>query len=303
MATAPAITGTQDRPLTGIAWILAAGLTLSVMDGLIKWSVGVFPVAQVVFVRSAFVLLLLGCVLARNGAFRGVRTKRPLGHLLRVVLTITSILTFFESVRLLPLATVIAIGFGAPLFMTALSVPVLRERVGAHRWGAIIVGFAGVLIITQPGPDGLEWPALLAVISSMLFAAHLVTARWLARTETDAALMFWQNLGVFAVTGLVAPVVWVPVASVDLALIATMGALLLIGQFCTVRAFRSAPVGAVAPFQYGELIWAAMIGYIFWSEVPPSNVWLGAAVVVASGLYVIWRERVRARAAVAATTG
>ena len=296
MGATSSITGTQDRPLVGIAWIVTAGCTLSIMDGLIKWSVGVFPVAQVVFVRSAFVLLLLGAVLARHGAFRMIRTKRPLGHLLRVILTVTSILTFFESVRLLPLATVIAIGFVAPLFMTALSVPVLRERVGAHRWTAILIGFAGVLVITQPGPDGFEWPALLALASSMLFATHLVTARWLARTETDAALMFWQNLGVFVVSGAVAPFLWTPIGAADLTLIATMGALLLIGQFCTVRAFRTAPVGAVAPFQYVELIWAAVIGYIFWSEVPPSNVWFGASIVVASGLYVIWRERVKAQA-------
>jgi drug/metabolite transporter (DMT)-like permease len=297
MGATPSVTGTQDRPLTGIAWILTAGFTLSVMDGLIKWSVGVFPVAQVVFVRSAFVLLFLCVILLRSGALRAVRTKRPWGHLLRVTLTITSILTFFESVKLLPLATVIAIGFGAPLFMTALSVPVLRERVGVHRWGAIVVGFIGVLVITQPGPDGLEWPALLAVMSSLLFATHLVSARWLARTETDAALMFWQNLGVFVVSGLIVPFVWTPVGSTDLAMIAAMGALLLIGQFCTVRAFRTAPVGAVAPFQYGELIWAAIIGYVFWSEMPPSNVWIGAAIVISSGLYVIWRERMQMAAA------
>lgn len=296
MGGAQIVTGTQDRPLTGIGWILTAGCTLSVMDGLIKWSVGVFPVAQVVFIRSAFVLVLLGVLLARSGALYAIRTKRPFGHLLRVALTVASILTFFESVRLLPLATVIAIGFGAPLFMTALSVPVLRERVGAHRWTAIGIGFVGVLVITQPGPDGLEWPALLALFSSMLFAAHLVTARYLARTETDAALMFWQNFGVFLCSGLLAPLVWTPVAAADLAVVATMGVLLLIGQYCTVRAFRAAPVGAVAPFQYTELIWAAVIGYVFWHEVPPTNVWLGASIVVASGLYVIWRERVRAMA-------
>jgi drug/metabolite transporter (DMT)-like permease len=294
MGATPSLIGTQDRPLVGIAWALSAGFTLSVMDGLIKWSVGVFPVAQVVFVRSAFVLLLLGAVLARGGGLRAVRTKRPLGHLLRVALTVASILTFFEAVRLLPLATVIAIGFGAPLLMTALSVPILRERVGPHRWGAIVVGFIGVLVITKPGPDGLEWPALLAVISSMLFATHLVTARWLARTETDAALMFWQNVGVLAVSGALAPFFWTPIGPSDLAIIATMATLLLIGQFCTVRAFRTAPVGAVAPFQYAELIWAALIGYVFWSEMPASNVWLGAAIVIASGLYVVWRERVRA---------
>jgi drug/metabolite transporter (DMT)-like permease len=298
MGGAQIVTGTQDRPLSGIGWMLGAGFTLSVMDGLIKWSVGVFPVAQVVFIRSTFVLVLLTAILVRSGTLHAIRTKRPFGHLLRIALTATSIMTFFEAVRLLPLATAIAIGFVAPLFMTALSVPILRERVGVHRWMAIAVGFAGVLVITQPGPGGLEWPALLALFSSMLFATHLVAARWLARTETDAALMFWQNLGVLVCSGVLSPFVWRPVAAVDLAVVATMGVLLLVGQFCTVRAFRAAPVGAVAPFQYVELIWAAVIGYVFWHEMPPANVWIGASIVVASGLYVIWRERVRANTSI-----
>jgi drug/metabolite transporter (DMT)-like permease len=296
MQATSSLTGTQDRPLVGIAWALSAGCTLSVMDGLIKWSVGVFPVAQVVFVRSVFVLLMLVAVLARSGALHAIRTRRPFGHLLRVSLTVASILTFFEAIRLLPLATVIAIGFGAPLIMTALSVPLLRERVGPHRWTAIVVGFVGVLVITRPGPDGLEWPALVALISSVLFATHLVTARWLARTETDAALMFWQNLGTLIVSGALTPFVWVPVGAAEFGIIAAMGALLLIGQYCTVRAFRTAPVGVVAPFQYVELIWATLIGYVFWSEMPALNVWIGAAIVIASGLYLVWRERLRAAA-------
>jgi drug/metabolite transporter (DMT)-like permease len=289
-------TGTQDRPLAGIAWILAAGFILSVMDGLIKWSVGVFPVVQVVAVRSAFVLLFMAPLILRAGGLGALKTKRPLGHLLRVTLTVCAILTFFEAVRLLPLATAIAIGFGAPLFMTAISVPVLGEKVGVHRWAAIATGFIGVLIITRPGSDGLAWPALLALVSSVFFAAHLVTGRYLARTETDMALMFWQNLGVLVVTGMLAPLFWTPVGSDDFALIAAMALLLLLGQFCTVRAFRTAPLGAVAPFQYAELIWAALIGYAFWAEVPAANVWTGAAIVVASGLYVIWRERMRGAA-------
>ncbi len=290
-------TGTQDRPLAGILWILSAGFVLSVMDGLIKWSVGVFPVAQVVAVRSVFVILFMAPMIARSGGISSLRTRKPLGHLLRIVLTVSAILTFFEAVRLLPLATVIAIGFGAPLLMTALSVPVLGERVGVHRWSAIAVGFIGVLVITRPGPEGFSWPALLALVSSLFFAAHLVSARFLARSETDMALMFWQNLGVFVVTASIAPFGWTAVAPADLAAIAAMALLLLLGQYCTVRAFRSAPVGAVAPFQYVELVWATLIGFLFWQELPGAHVWIGAAIVVASGLYLIWRERVRARLA------
>jgi drug/metabolite transporter (DMT)-like permease len=296
MSTTSLITGTQDRPLSGIFWMLAAGFILSVMDGLIKWSVNAFPVAQVVLIRSAFVLLMMVPMIVRAGGWRALKMHRPLGHALRAFLAVASILTFFESVRLLPLATVIAIGFGAPLLMTAMSVPVLGEKVGVHRWTAIAIGFIGVLVITRPTDGALSGGALLALVSSVFFAMNLVAARWLARTETDIALMFWQNAGVLTASAILAPFAWTPLALIDLVLIAVMGMLLLLGQFCTVKAFRTAPVGAVAPFQYVELIWAAAIGYLFWREAPSANVWIGAAIVVASGLYVIWRERVRAQA-------
>lgn len=292
-------TGTQDRPLAGIAWILAAGLVLSVMDGLIKWSVSVFPVAQAVFLRSIFVLVLMLPMIMRAGGLAALRTRRPGGHVLRAALTIGAILTFFESLRHLPLATVIAICFGAPLLMTAMSVPILGEKVGAHRWAAIAVGFAGVLIITAPGEETLAWPALLAIASSVFFAAGLVVLRWLARTETDTALLFWQNTGVLAAGAVLAPFAWTAPGLTDLSLVALMALLLLLGQVCTVRAFRTAPVAAVAPFEYVQLLWAALIGYAVWDELPAVNVWIGAAVVVASGLYVIWRERARAELTIA----
>lgn len=291
------LTGTHDRPLVGIAWVLSAGVSLSIMDGLIKWSVGVFPAAQIIFMRSAFVLLFLIPLIVRAGGVAAIKTKRPFGHLLRLAFTVIAVIGFFEAVRLLPLATVVAIGFGAPLFMTAMSVPVLGEKVGAHRWTAIMVGFLGVLIITRPGAEGLSWPALLALASSLFFAAHLIVTRFLLRTETDMAMMFWQNFGVVVATGAMAPFMWTDIGSADLAAIGGMAALLLLGQFCTVKAFRAAPVGAVAPFQYVELLWTTLIGYAFWREVPAANVWAGAAIVVASGLYVIWRERVHARTA------
>jgi len=296
MSASPPHIGTQNRPLLGIALMLLADLLLSSMDGVAKWVMANHTVAQMMFVRGLFVALLMMPAIARSGGFRALRTRRPWGHALRAGLAVLAILSFFGALRDLPLATVVAISFGAPLFMTALSVPVLREHVGPHRWGAIAVGLVGVLVIVRPGAEGaLTGAALLALVSSVFFAGSMVTVRWLARTETDLVLMFWQNTGMVVVLGLVAAFDWRPMSWNDLALIGVMAILILAGQWCTIRAFRVAPVGVVAPFQYGELLWATLIGWFVWAELPGAHVWWGAAIVAASGLYVIWREGRHAR--------
>lgn len=201
----------------------------------------------------------------------------------------------FESLRLLPLATVIAISFAAPLFMTLLSVPLLKERVGAHRWGALLAGFVGVSLIVGPqAMDGvLGLGAGLALGAAFFYAASMTCVRWLSPTESDLSMMVWQNLimglagavGLFFVPLEVTPGMW--------PIIALMAVLVLLGQRCTFRALRLAPVGVVAPFHYSELLWAALFGWVFWQEWPGPHVWWGALFVVGAGLYTLWRERAR----------
>ena len=204
-------------------------------------------------------------------------------------------LAFFESLHLLPLATVIAISFAAPLFMTLLSVPLLNERVGVHRWGALLAGFVGVSLIVGPqAMDGeLGWGAGLALVASFFYAASMTCVRWLSPTESDLAMLVWQNLtmGLAGAVGLlfvpleVRPGMW--------PIIALMAVLVFLGQRCTFRALRLAPVGVVAPFHYCELLFAALFGWVFWQEWPGSHVWWGALFVVGAGLYTLWRERAR----------
>jgi drug/metabolite transporter (DMT)-like permease len=204
-------------------------------------------------------------------------------------------LAFFESLRLLPLATVIAISFAAPLFMTLLSVPLLKERVGVHRWGALLAGFVGVSLIVGPqAMDGeLGLGAWLALVAAFFYAASMTCVRWLSPTESDLSMLVWQNLtmglagavGLFFVPLEVAPSMW--------PILALMAILVLVGQRCTFRALRLAPVGVVAPFHYGELLFAAFFGWVFWQEWPGSHVWWGALFVVGAGLYTLWRERAR----------
>ena len=284
-----------DHPLQGIAWMLAGVFLLAVLDALSKHAVSQLSIPVLIAARSAMVLVLLVPWVMRSGGWSVLRTRRPGAHLLRGVMAVCSMLAFFESLRLLPLATVIAISFAAPLFMTLLSVPLLKERVGVHRWGALLAGFVGVSLIVGPqAMDGeLGLGAWLALVAAFFYAASMTCVRWLSPTESDLSMLVWQNLtmglagavGLFFVPLEVAPSMW--------PILALMAILVLVGQRCTFRALRLAPVGVVAPFHYGELLFAAFFGWVFWQEWPGSHVWWGALFVVGAGLYTLWRERAR----------
>jgi drug/metabolite transporter (DMT)-like permease len=284
-----------DHPLQGIAWMVAGVFLLSVMDALSKHAVSQLSIPVLIAARSAMVMVLLVPWVLRSGGWSALRTRRPVAHGVRGLLAVCSMLAFFESLRLLPLATVIAISFAAPLFMTLLSVPLLKERVGVHRWGALTAGFLGVSLIVGPQAlDGdLGLGAWLALLASLFYAASMACVRWLSPTESDLSMLVWQNLtmGLAGAVGLlfvpleVAPGMW--------SIMALMAVLVLLGQRCTFRALRLAPVGVVAPFHYGELLFAALFGWVFWQEWPGPHVWWGALFVVGAGLFTLWRERAR----------
>lgn len=288
--------GRADNPLLGIASMAFGVLLLSLMDAITKYAITQLPTGQLMAIRSVFVLMILTPFVIRAGGFAALRTKRPLGHLLRAGLSVCAMYTFFESLRHLPLATAIAIGFAAPLFMTAFSVPVLKEKVGIHRWSAVAIGFIGVVVIIGPGIADGEFGigAMLALSAAVFYAGTMTCVRWLASTETDISMMVSQNIAMLFAGAAGAAIVSAPVPGHMWLVIVAMAVLVLLGQLFTIRAFRLAPIGAVAPFHYTELIWAAILGWFVWGEWPSDNVWWGAAIVVAAGLYTIWRERVRA---------
>ncbi|MFM8768566.1 MAG: DMT family transporter, partial [Rubrivivax sp.] len=272
---------------------------LSVMDTLTKVAVTELSTPVLITLRTAFVMVLVTPMVVRAGGWQVLRMKRPWGHALRGGLSVCSMFTFFEALRLLPIATVIAICFAAPLFMTMLSVPLLKERVGPARWAAVLMGLCGVFVIVGPevwgGHFGLG--AMLALSAAFFYAAAMTCVRWLSSTETDLSMMVSQNavMGLAGVVGLLfvpatgpSPTMW--------GVIAVSAAVLLASQRLTFRALRVAPVGAVAPFQYTELVWTALFGWLFWREWPGPHVWWGAVIVVAAGLFTIWHERRRAMA-------
>lgn len=285
----------QDRPLAGIGFMVVAFVTVAIGDALTKAVIVALPIAQFLVLRSASVLVLLLPLFLRNGGLLVFRTDRLGLHVARCALNAASLLLFYVSLRRIELATLFAIGFVGPLLMTALSVPILGERVGPHRWAAIAIGFLGAVIIVNPGTDGFQPAALIAMAGTSLWATSMVLVRKMSATESDAALLAYINVSLLLLGALGAPFVWQAVTLAQTGLIAVLALTLVASQWLMLRAFRLAPIGVVAPFQYTGIVWATLIGWAFWQEFPAPNVWAGAAILISSGLYVMWRERIRAR--------
>ena len=280
----------QNRPVLGIGLMVAAVGLLATMDMLVKVLVTAdHSVFQMMFLRSWIILIFCLAVLPRWGGFAALRMQRPSLLLLRSVAGAGGALLYFESLRQLPLADATSLAFGATFIMTVLSVPLLKERVGPHRWLAVIVGFIGVLIVVRPG-GSFHPAALLAVAGSIGYALMMVLGRVLGPTEPSFRQVFYFNLllGLISLPSAVAD--WTPLSSTDLLLLGVLSVLAFAGHFCLTAAFVRAPIGVVAPLEYTALAWATGLGYAVWGDVPDAAVLGGSAIIVLCGLYILHRE-------------
>jgi drug/metabolite transporter (DMT)-like permease len=225
------------------------------------------------------------------------RTQHLRFQIIRALMGVGAFVLFFAALRFLKLADATVIGFSGSIFMAALAVPLLGERVGIRRWSAIGFGFIGVVVILQPGSGTFQPAALLALGSAFVYSLVMIGTRWLSRSDSSSSMVVYHSL-VTAVVGFIAlPFVWVTPSGIEIVLFLLAGVFGTSAQFFLVRAFRYAPVAVLAPFDYGALLFAAVIGFLVWNEVPDINLWIGAAFVIASGLFILHREtRARARA-------
>jgi drug/metabolite transporter (DMT)-like permease len=267
------------------------------MDALVKWLTGDYPVAQVVALRSWFGLPLLVLIVHFEGGMRALATRRPLAHLGRYALVLGLSFSFFWALSQMKLVDAVAISFAAPILITTLSVPLLGESVGHRRWMAICVGFIGVLIMLRPGVGVFQWAALVVLGSAVFYSLLMITTRALKSTESTASLILYPQLGM-SLTGIViAPFFWTSPTLIDLGLFALAGGLGSVGIFCLTQAFRLAPAAVASPFEYTALIWATLLGFMLWGELPDAVTLVGALIIAASGLYIIYRETDKVRRA------
>jgi drug/metabolite transporter (DMT)-like permease len=284
-----------DRIGLGIASALAGVFLFSIMDAAVKWLGQTYTPIQVVFLRYLFAMVPVAVFVWRSGGMAALRTRRPLGHALRAGLMFTALLTFVAGLSHLPLAEAIAVAFTAPLFVALLSGPVLGEKVGPRRWGAVGVGFLGALIMVRPGTSAFQPEALFVLASALGLACAQLMTRRMARTETNAAILTYSNLGAGLMCLPFLALVWQAPTGHDFGLFLFTGIVGGVASFLMIVAYRHAPAAVVAPFDYTALIWGAILGWVIWREQPDAPVWIGAAIVALAGLYITRREALAAR--------
>jgi drug/metabolite transporter (DMT)-like permease len=290
----------------GILLKIASALLFAVMSALVRWTSDEVPVGQLVFYRSAFAIVPVVAIYAwRNQLPAVVRTQRPFGHVSRGTIGVAGMFLSFAALARLPLAEVTTIGFAAPLMTVALAALILKERVRVYRWSAVGVGFVGVVVMLSPhlnlaggaahGPEA-ALGALFALFAAFSSAGATIQTRRLTGSETNSAIVFYFSF-ISALIGLATwPLGWaVPTWPVAAALVA-IGLLGGIAQILMTESFRLAPASVVAPFDYTAILWTTILGYALFGEVPLPIMFVGAAIVIAAGLFVIFRERYLARA-------
>jgi drug/metabolite transporter (DMT)-like permease len=293
----------QDHVPRGILCMIAATVLFAITAALAKWLVATYPVGQVVFVRS--LLSLVNCA-AFNLPVTGVAlfaTRRPGMHIGRGLSQSISQTFSVLAFMLMPLAGAIAINFSAPLFSALLSIVWLKERASAARWIALLAGFLGVLIVANPGADSLTLGALFALGNAVMYGSVTVAVRGMTSTESANTLLMWQMATVAAFHSLLLLFGFRWPTGPDAALFICSGVANAAGQYYWTRALQLAPATAVSPFYYLMLVWALIIGYVVWDDVPTLGLIAGSAVVVASGLFLLWREGQRQRVLDAGESG
>ena len=260
------------------------------MDVIAKWLGEDYPAVQILFFRYFFGLLPVAVFVWRSGGLSNLRTRRLPLHILRACLLFTALWLFFEALQSLPLAEAIAVAFTAPLFVTALAGPLLGETVGARRWGAVLIGFLGAIIMVQPGSAAFRPEVLLVLGSAFAFSLLVTLTRRMTRTETSVALLTYSTLFAGAASLPFLPFVWRPPAGEDLWLFVVIGIIGGVAAYLIIQAYRHAPVSVLAPFDYTALIWGAFFGWLIWQQQPGLQIWTGAIIVALAGLYIARRE-------------
>lgn len=288
---------TKDRPFLGIAlYIVSNGLTAIINTAAKLFSQDMHAIQVTWGYFLAMTVYILGYAALKRIPLRDLyRSKRKRLHLLRSAIIVTSICSLFLGLTYLPMADTIAITFASPFFITLLSIPLLGEKVGLHRWSAVIVGLVGVMIVVRP--DGaMHWAAVMPLISALSFASFQIVTRKLSRTEPTLVALFYTGAGSLLCNSLVVGFFWTPLTVEFVAMFFFIGLLGVVAHFLIIRAAEQTPASLLAPFNYTKLIWATILGYVVFNHVPGLNVAAGSAVIIASGLYVLWREqRVRRR--------
>ncbi len=301
MSGSAAARADASRLLVGIGVTMLGVFVFACSNALAKWLTGGYPVGQILFVRCVVVLTILAFLISRED-IRAMRAAgRPWLHVWRAILSAVEVVCFYWAIVELPLAGGTTIYLAGPIYVTAMSAIFLREDVGWRRWLAVLAGFGGVVVALQPSGMSFTIHAAVSVAGSVMYAISLVMTRPLRGTPTTL-LVGVQVVPLLLITGLSAWPLnpptslvggWIMPGPADAAILALVGVLSLVGYWCINRGLQLAPASVITPFNYVSIVWATILGYLVFAEIPTPAMVTGAAIIVAAGLYIVLRERVR----------
>ena len=280
----------QEHIPLGIFYMLGATVMFAVSSALSKWQVADFPIGEVLFMRTVCSLVVCALLILPGASLAVFRTQRPRDHLMRGLAQATSQTFIVVAFSLMPLAGAVAINFSAPLFATLASALALKEIVGAARWSALIVGFLGVLIVAAPGADSFQIGVLFALANAVIYGSVTAAVRGMTATESTETLTMYQMIMLTLVFAAFLPFGFVMPTVSDGTMMVANGTANALGQYWWTRALHLAPASAVTPFYYFSLVWAIAIGFLVWGDLPTIGLLFGSAVVVGSGLFLLWHE-------------
>ena len=278
------------RPFVGILSMLAAGVLMTFNNAILKWVTVGYPAGQIIFTRGVFIWLPIALLIWRSGGVRTVRIQRVELHGARAACLVLSAFMYVTGLRYLPLADVTAISFSTPLFVTALAPFLLRETVGWRRWSAVIVGFLGIVTIARPSGNIAALAVLLPVGSAFWAAMRDIVTRRMTATESSNAILCTTTAVVMLAGLATLPFGWRMPTPIDLGLMALCGILAGFGHHYMIEAFRNAEAVLVSPFRYVTMLWAVLLGFVVWGDLPDEWVVLGVVLVILSGVYIFQRE-------------
>jgi drug/metabolite transporter (DMT)-like permease len=280
---------TEDVP-RGIVMMIVATFLFAGASAASKWLVGIYPVGEVLFVRSLSSLIAGAAVILPVSGLSVYATHRPRDHVLRGMSQSISQFCLLVAFSLMPLAGAVAINFSAPLFAALVSIIWLKEPAGYVRGGALLIGFAGVLIVTNPGANSLTLGALFALTNAVMYGTVTVAVRGMTRTESANTLVIWQLTVLAFFHSFLLFFGWRWPTPLDAAMLVGTGFTNALGQWFWTKSLHLAPAPAVTPFYYLMLVWALVFGFLIWGEVPSISLLIGSAIVVATGLFLFLRE-------------
>ncbi len=284
---------TTQRPLFGIGLMVVAMLALPIMDAAAKYMSARIPTLQLVWARFFFHTLLLIPIALWHHPVRELFPQRAGLQTVRALMILCATALFFRAVALMPLADTLAVFFIYPFIITAFAPWVLGDRVGVWRWTATIIGFIGALVIIQPGFATLTQGVLFAIGAGFSYSFYALSTRKLAGIDPPLVTLFFTGLIGLVVTSVLLPFAWVVPQAGDWMLMAVMGLVSAAGHYCVILASECAPAPLLAPLAYVEIISATLLGYFIFADLPDRMTWIGIAIIVASGIVIAWREKVR----------